>query len=158
MSKLLIIIGSPRSGKSYTARAWQEEAPYERFVYDDNVPGRSGSGRKERDAYDALGRGFDVAWTSYPPGSIPTSLLTAATEIVVNRVTRPVEIEPALQPGDVKIGDTVRMKLAPSAEFPGEPGGFVEGEVVETAADGGVVGIRVGGVMFSAGLTSVVKL
>ncbi|MET0725766.1 MAG: hypothetical protein ABWY36_05395 [Leifsonia sp.] len=60
-----------------------------------------------------------------------------------------------LQQGDVKIGDRVRF---PVDGWGDDTPSIVEGEVTETAADGGVVGINVGGVTYSAGLTSVTLL
>lgn len=50
---------------------------------------------------------------------------------------------PELKQGDVRIGDLVRLML---------DDGAVEGRVTETASDGGVIGITVGGVYFAAGL------
>lgn len=70
-------------------------------------------------------------------------------------VARIETIEPPrkLQQGDVKLGDRVRMKVAPTG--PTDNGGYIEGIVAEMASNGGVVGVNIGGTWFSAGLTSV---
>lgn len=53
---------------------------------------------------------------------------------------------PGLKPGDVGLGDLIRFRAGYD---------LVEGRVVETASDGGVVGIYVGRTPYSAGLTYV---
>lgn len=64
-------------------------------------------------------------------------------------------IQSNLKQDDVKIGDQVRMWIPPGAA---DPGGFVEGTVAEMASSGGVVGIQIGGVWFSSGLRSVLRV
>lgn len=61
-----------------------------------------------------------------------------------------------LRQGDVKLGDRVRIEVR--GALGAEGSGFVEGDVYELGSDGGVVGIKVGGVWFSAGLPFVEKL
>lgn len=55
-----------------------------------------------------------------------------------------------LKQGDVKLHDRVRLEVVGTLGREGS--GFVEGNVYETASDGGVIGVKVGGVWFSAGL------
>jgi len=73
----------------------------------------------------------------------------APAHIVLGSDSKPI----GLKQGDVKIGDMVRMQIDPTG--PTFNGGFIEGVVSGLASDGGVVGINVGGVEFSAGLPRV---
>lgn len=73
--------------------------------------------------------------------------ITAVGDFVALLPERPSRV---LAQGDVKLGDDVRLRV--DGRLGAEGSGHIEGKVYELGSNGGVVGTKVGGVWFAAGL------